>query len=192
LDKNLSATEYYNVELVKVPDNQILMPYNGWEWAAIYRYNKENDRNIIPVCIDTLASPIYQSMLTEQGIEFRDNLDNDRLIRQNYIALSIVELNDNVWTTKTTNARTYGCEVVLAKENIDVIDKVPNEPVGSWHWKPTNPYDIITGACEIETWGFVTMSNHNILLISSVIGVLYLVYMLAEKRMSRKKVSEKS
>jgi hypothetical protein len=192
LDPNLSATKYYNVELAKVPDGQILMPYYGWEWAAIYRYNKENGREIIPVSIDNISGKIYQDSLTEQGIKFEDNFSEDRLTRQNYIAMSIVELNNDVWTTKVTDAETYGCEVVLAKDNIEIINKSPTEPVGSWHWKPTNPYSIITGSCEIKKWGFITMSNHNILYISLVIVVLYLLYTLAERLMSRKKISEQS
>lgn len=186
LDKNLSAVKYYQVELNKVPDGQILMPYYGWEWAAIYRYNRENNRNIIPVCIDTLSSPSYQKLLIEQGVKFNDNNDPDRLIRQNYLALSVVNLNENVWTTKTTDARTYGCEVVLAKGNEVLLNKIPSEPAGQWHWKPNNPYDIITGACEINSWSFITMSNHNVLYISLVIGVLYLLYVMAEKMIKKK------
>lgn len=187
LDPNLSATEYYTVELAKVPDGQILMPYYGWEWAAIFRYNKENHRNIIPVCIDTLSSPSYQQLLKDEGVKFDDNLDKDRLLRQNYIALSVVNLNDNVWTTETTDAATYGCKVVPA--NHTLIEKISLiVPAGQWHWKPNNPYDIITGAIEVKEWAFITMSNHNVLYISMITGVVYLVYMMAEKRVSRKKI----
>jgi hypothetical protein len=189
LDKNLSATQYYEVELNKVPDGQILMPYYGWEWAAIFRYNKENDRNIIPVCIDTLVNPIYQEMLVEQGIKYEDNFDEDRLIRQNYLAWSIVTLNDNVWTTQVTEPKTYGCEVILAKDNLNAIIKLPTEKAGNWHFTPSNPYGIITGSIEIEEWCFITMSNHNMLLISLVILVCYLLYTLTERSFARKKVN---
>lgn len=180
LDKNLSAVQYYDVELDKVQDGQILMPYYGWEWAAIYRYNKENNRNIIPVCIDTLVSIDYQNMLIEYGVKFDDNNDEDRVQRQNYIALSIIELNDNVWTTRTTEAETYGCEVLPA--TTELLIKTPTEPAGQWHWKPNNPYDIITGACEIKSWSFITMSNHNVLYVSLVIGVVYLLFVMIERR----------
>lgn len=190
LDSNLSATKYYTVELAKVPDGQILMPYYGWEWAAIYPYNKENNRNIIPISIDNISGKIYQNMLTEQGIKFNDNEDPDRLTRQNYIALSIVDLNGNVWTTRVTDAETYGCEVLPATEAL--INKIPTEPVGSWHWKPSNPYSIIAGSIEVNEWGFITMSNHNVLYISLITGVVYLLYAVAEKRIIRKRVSEKS
>ena len=191
LDKNLSATEYYEVELDKVPDGQILMPYYGWEWASVFRYNKENDRNIKIVCIDTLANPLYQNMLTEQGVKFEDNFSEDRLTRQNYLALSIVRLNDNVWTTRTIDPKTYGCEVILAKGNEQYLNKIPSEPSGQWHWIPDNPYSIITGSIEIEKWCFITMSNHNMLFIIVVVGVTYLVYIMAEKRLWKKKTIAK-
>ncbi|MDD4876905.1 MAG: hypothetical protein PHQ86_07250, partial [Dehalococcoidales bacterium] len=121
-------------------------------------------------------------MLTEQGIKFEDNSSEDRLIRQNLLAVSIVELNENVWTTRTTDSRTYGCEVIPAKENIGVIDKMPTEPPGQWHWVPNNPYDIITGACEINSWSFITMSNHSVLNVSLILVVLYLVMALVDRR----------
>lgn len=165
LDPNLSASKYYYEELDKVPDGQILMPYYGWEWAAIYSYNKNNDRNIIPVCIDTLVSPAYQKYLDENNIKYDDNKDESRVARQNHLALSIVELNDNVWTTRTTDAETYGCEVITAEGNEQYLIKVPTEPAGMWHWKPSNPYDIVTGAIEISDWKFITVSNYNMIFI---------------------------
>lgn len=167
LDPKLSATEYYTVELDKVPDGEILMPYYGWEWAAIFRYNKENDRHIIPVCIDTLISHNYQGLLVDDNVKFHtyDNIEN-RQERQNAIALSIVDLNDNVWTTRTTDAETYGCEVIPAKGNENILIKIPTEPPGRWHFKPSNPYDVITGAVEVNEWRFVTVSNYSVLFIS--------------------------
>jgi hypothetical protein len=193
LDPNLSATEYYTVELDKVPDGQILMPYYGWEWAAIYRYNKENNRNIIPVCIDTLSSPAYQKMLKEQGIKFADNLDKDRLLRQNYLAMSVVNLNDNVWTTETTDDKTYGCKVVPAKGNNALVEKISLIiPAGQWHYIPDSPYGIITGSVEIQSWRFITMSNHNVLYISLTIMVLYLLYSMSERLYKSRKILEKS
>jgi hypothetical protein len=192
LDPNLSATQYYEVELDKVPDGQILMPYYGWEWAAIYRYNQEYDRNIVAVCIDTLLSKNYQKMLTEQGIKFEDNYSEDRLIRQNYLAVSIAELNENVWTTVTTDPNTYGCKVIKVGESAEALfNKFPNEPPGRWHWKPSSPYGIITGSVEIQEWGFVTISNHNMLVISSMIGVVYLLYTMTERMFKRRLVSAK-
>jgi hypothetical protein len=179
LDPNLSATEYYTVELNKVPDGQILMPYYGWEWAAIYKYNADNDRHITAVCIDTLVSPLYQDMLADWGVKFQDDFSLPTKERQNYIALSIVELNDNVWTTRTTDAATYGCEVLPATP--ELLIKTPTEKAGNWHWKPTNPYSIITGSCEISEWRFITMSNHNMLLVIICGGLGYLINALINK-----------
>jgi hypothetical protein len=170
LDPELSATKYYQEELPKVSDGEIFMPQYGWEWAAIYLYNANEKREIIPVCIDTLVSPVYQKMLTEQGIKFEDDNNEDRLTRQNGIALSIVELNDNVWTTEITVPETYGTSVVPAKGRNDLLEKIPTEPPGMWHWKPSNPYDIITGSIEISEWKFITMSNRNAFFMMSLMA----------------------
>lgn len=174
LDKNLSATKYYNEELVKVPNGDILMPEYGWQWAAIYLYNKNENRNIIPVCIDTLVSPDYQRMLDDWGVVYLDDNNEDRLSRQNYIALSIVDLNGDVWTTRTTDAETYGCEVInLAEidypEKEGYVAKYATEPPGQLHWKPSNPYDITTGAIEVGEWKFITLSSHNAFYLISLI-----------------------
>lgn len=185
LDPNLSATKYYYEELPKVKDGEILMPQYGWEWAAIYLYNANENRQIVPVCVDTLISPDYQKMLTEQGVKFDDNYDIDRLRRQNHIALSIVESNDNVWTTQGTDIATYGCEVVLAKGNNDLFYKIPTEPPGQWHFSPSNPYDIITGSIEVGEWKFITLSNHNAFFFMSLLiyafGLAYFLIKLGKR-----------
>ncbi len=190
LDPELSATKYYNEELNKVPDGQILMPYYGWEWAAIYSYNKEYDRQIIPVCIDVLISPVYQEQLKAQGIKFEDNNAQSRIMRQNYIAASIAELNDNVWTTRPTTPRTYGSEIFLVEDS-SVLQKIPTEPPAVWHWKPSNPYDIITGAIEVQEWNFITLSNRNMLFFIVVIGFSLFTYWLLVQAWNKKK-KEKS
>jgi hypothetical protein len=171
LDPELSATKYYYEELPKVPDNHILMPQYGWEWAAIYLYNANENKKIIPVCVDTLVSPVYQKLLAEQGVKFSsfDEMEDDRLNRQNRIALSIVRMNDNVWTTNPTVPETYGCEVVPAKGNEKFLEKVPSEPPGQWHWIPSNPYAITTGELEVNEWKFITLSNHNAFFILSLV-----------------------
>jgi hypothetical protein len=174
LDPELSATKYYNEELTKVPDGDILMPEYGWQWAAIYLYNKNENRNIIPVCIDTLVSPDYQKMLNEWDVRYEDDNNEDRLSRQNYIALSIVRLNGDVWTTRTTDDRTYGCEVInlaniQSPEKEGYVAKYSTEPPGQLHWKPSNPYDTITGAVEVSEWKFITLSSHNAFYLLSLI-----------------------
>jgi len=196
LDSELSATKYYDEELEKVPDGQILMPYYGWEWAAIYPYNKENDREIIPVCMDILTSDTYLNMIEEQGIEFEwYSNEQDRLVRQSKIALSIVELNDNVWTTKTTIPETYGVEVVLAEGNEELLYREPTEPPGQIHWKPSNPYDIITGAIEVSEWKFITMSNWNVgfFMVFGCIGLIFnwvIFIMPSKKKVKRETVTK--
>lgn len=184
LDPELSATQYYNEELAKVPDGQILMPYYGWEWAAIYSYNKNEDRNIIPVCSDTLLSDVYQNMLSEQGIKYEVVDNPDRMAKQVSIAQSIVMLNDNVWGTVISDPETYGTKVVPA--TIEIYDKVAPEPPGQIHWKPSNPYLFITGALEVSEWGFITLSNWNVLLFMSLgaIGLTlnYLIFILPAKK----------
>lgn len=186
LDKNLSATKYYNEELPKVPDGQILMPQYGWEWAAIYLYNKNENREIIPVCVDTLVSPEYQKMLTEWGVKFDDDNNDDRLMRQNYIALSIVSLNENVWTTNITEPETYGTEVIQARGNEWLIQKIPDEPPSQLHWKPSNPYDIITGAIEINEWKFITWTDKNARWLLSImayaIGMILITVVFFKRR----------
>ena len=166
LDKDLSANKFYTQELAKVPDGEILMPQYGWEWASIIPFNKREGRNIIAVDVDTVVSPVYQQYLIEQGIKFEDNFDKDSNTRQSFIATSIVKLNDNVWTTVTTDAETYGAEVVLAKDNLKSVNKMPTEPPAQWHWKPSNPFGYITGSIEINEWKFITWSNWNCLFFS--------------------------
>ncbi len=188
LDPELSASKYYNEELNKVPDGQILMPQYGWEWAAIYPYNHREGRNIIPICLDVLISPIYQQQLREQGIKLGDIFESDTLLRQAYIAKSIVEMNENVWTTITTNPKTYGTEVVPAKDNLQSLAKLPIEPTAQWHFKPSNPYDYITGAIEIEEWGFVTWANRNMLVVISlsIYGYAFIWFLLRMMKKGKK------
>ncbi len=186
LDSELSATKYYTEELGKVPDGQILMPYYGWEWAAIYPYNKDNDRDIVPVCMDVLTSPVYQEQLKAHGIRFDDNLNKSRIVRLNHIAMSIAELNDNVWTTRPTTPRTYGSEIFLVEDS-SVLQKMPTEPPATWHWKPSNPYDIITGAIEVQEWNFITLSNRNMLFFIVVIGFSLFTYWMMLQAWEKKK-----
>ena len=186
LDPELSASKFYNEELAKVPDGQILMPQYGWEWASIYPYNHREGRNIIPVSMDTLVSPVYQQQLRERGIKFGDIFEDNILLRQTYIAKTIVEMNENVWTTVTTNPKTYGSEVVLAKDNLQSLVKLPTETIAQWHFKPSNPYDYITGAIEVEEWNFITWSRKNMLVVISLgiygYGFIWFLLRMRKKR----------
>jgi len=190
LDKNLSATEFYTQELPKIPDGQMLMPRFGWEWAMIYVYDKNEHRNIIPVSVDTVVSPMYRQTLTQEGVKYADvgvAAQNEILQKQNALAASIVQLNDNVWTTVPTTPETYGAKVVPTNGDTSLVVKVPTNPPGEWHWKLSNPYDMITGAIEVKEWNFITMSNQNmfnVLLIGS--GGLLLILWIASSVRKKK------
>ena len=164
LDPELSAKQYYNHELRKVPDGQILVAQQGWEWASIYKFNKEENRNILPICIGTLPSKTYQQTLENMGIK----LDVPEVVRYEFssdIAASILELNENVWLTIPTAPRTYGAKIVPAEGNEELLGSTSHVVLSAqeWKWRPSNPYDIITGAIEVEEWVAITVSNYSCL-----------------------------
>lgn len=178
LDPNLSATHFYRQELPKIPDGQALMAQYGWQWAMVFPYNKNEGKNIIPIDIDTLVSPSYQEYLKSQGIRFQDNFDKSMALRQAFIANSIVALNENIWTTRTTEGKTYGAEVIKAKDYPELVNRLPTEPPAQWHWRPSNPYGIITGSIEIREWKFITFSNRNIRWYVTIIVLTLIPYLL--------------
>ena len=166
LDPELSATKYYREELSKVPDGQFLMPQYGWQWAMIFLYNKNEGRNIVPICVDTVVSSTYQDQLHKDGVKFDDvgiATRTDTLEKQNELATSIVRLNENVWVTRDTVPETYGTEVIQANHDESLVRKVSPYPPGQWHWKPSNPFEFITGSIEIRKWCFITLTNWNVL-----------------------------
>lgn len=168
LDPELSARQYYDNELPKVPDGEILLTQQGWEWAIVYLYNKEEGRDILPVCAGTLPSLDYQRQLDKWGIYYEVNQGDPLRVKSTNIALSIIDGNENVWTTLPTTPRTYGAEIVPAKENKAGLVNIPQTVAdGSmdmqWRWVPSNPYDIITGAIEVEEWMWIVFSNYTVL-----------------------------
>ena len=168
LDPELSASKYYYEELDKVPDGEVLLAQQGWEWAAVYSYNKENGKEIIPACVGSLPSLWYQENLKGQGVKLEGYPEAKIGDRPTLIAHSIMELNDNIWTTKSISPKTYGAEIVPSKGNEDLIMLSPVSITdGStdllWQWKPSNPYDIITGAIEVEEWVWIVFSNYSCL-----------------------------
>lgn len=170
LDKDLEASVYYREELDKIPDGDILVAQQGWEWAAVYPYNKEYDRNIIPVCVGTLPSKIYQESIIGQGVMLEDDENVNLGDRATYIAKSILANNDNVWITIPTNSRAYGAEVLQADGNEALLDWSPRTITNGsgdmiWQWRPSNPYDFITGAIEVDEWRDIIFSNYSILTI---------------------------
>jgi len=172
LDPELSARKFYDEELAKIPDGQILLAQQGWEWAIIYPYNKDEGRNVVPVCIGTLASPGYRTVLEDLGVDFRMPNDMSKMTLteiQDFVTLSIIENNENTWTTLPTSPETYGAEIVLAKGNEKLMTGTPKSITdGSmdmkWRWRPDSPYNIITGAIEIEGWSWLVFSNYTVLL----------------------------
>ncbi len=167
LDPNMSATKYY-AELNKVPDGQILVAQQGWEWAMIFVYNKYENRNIVPVCALNLPSQAYRELLRDTyGVNTDvNNTDGTIAERQSYQTEYVFDNNENVWFTQTSDARTYGAIIVKpTAESRQII--TPWRPLDSehpvWHWKPANPYDMITGAVEVTEWNNVLMSSYSIL-----------------------------
>ncbi|MDD3461623.1 MAG: DUF2723 domain-containing protein [Mesotoga sp.] len=178
LDPKLEASRFYHQELSKVPDGQIIMPYNGWEWAMVYAYNKNENRNIISVSVDTVASPVYRKVLDGLNVKYRDvgiATQQTVLEKQNELAQSIVEMNDNVWVTVPYNSENYGAKVVPANHDASLVMKIMTEPPGKVHWKPSNPYGFITGQIEVSEWTFITLSNHNMLFFAAVVVVWFIL-----------------
>ncbi len=193
LDPNLSATEFYTQELPKIPDGQILMPQYGWEWTATIIYNQEEHRNIVPVCVDSVASSAYREVLAQEGIKFDDvgvATQWDSFQKQNELAASIVRLNDNVWTTVPTTPETYGAKVMQTNHDESIVTKVITESPGQIHWKPSNPYSMITGAVEIKEWNFITLSTYSCLFFMEWGTFGYFAYWLLTKLFAPKKKSK--
>ena len=169
LDPNMSAMQFYNQELPKVPDGEILVAQQGWEWAMVFVYNKNEGHNIIPVCVGTLPSLIYQKQLTETyGINVMDFPDVAIGDRPTVIAKYVIENNANTWTTVPTTPETYGAAIVPAKANVDKLTMSPKSVTdGSmdmqWQFKPSNPYDIMTGSIEVRQWVWLVFSNYSVL-----------------------------
>jgi len=198
LDPSLSARQYYDNELPKVPDGEILLTQQGWEWAMVYLYNEEEGRDIVPICAGSLPSADYQQQLRDWGVAFAVNKDDPLSTQSTNIAYSIVEQNDNVWTTVPTDPKTFGAEIVVAKGNTEYLTNIPKTITdGSvdtvWQWKPSNPYDIITGSIEVDEWVWITFSNYNVqtMTMLGVIGsvpmwVLYMVFIRKKKWTLRK------
>jgi hypothetical protein len=190
LDKDLSARAFYDTELSKVPDGHILLAQQGWEWAMVYPYNKNENRNIIPVCVGTLASKQYQDLLKSWNINFDVPTEKMTLVElQDYILKSIIANNKNVWTTFPVEPKTYKAEIAplfvwnaplntpesewtqsTYEPNYNKLLNNLSVPQGvtdgssdmKWKWKPSNPYDIITGSIEVEEWIYIIFSNYSI------------------------------
>lgn len=190
LDKNLSAREFYNKELSKVPNEQILLAQQGWEWAIVFPYNMDNGRNIIPVATGTLPSKKYQDLIKSMGVKF--DVPSERLSLpelQDYLVRSVIKNNSNVWITVPSNPETYGAIIVPVIGNEDKIITTPDSILNrgmAWQLKPSNPYDIFTGSIEVNEWIYIVFSNYSVLtfLMMAVSGAIpiVLIYMIIKKK----------
>ena len=199
LDPNMSASKLYHVEFAKIPDDAIFMPNYAWEWEAIYKYNMDYGKNIYPICIDVLPSENYQEQLRNDDIVFVESNHLNRSVLSKEVAMSIVALNDNVWTTVSTDPSTFGTEVVNANGDTSLIVPIDIERITQmeqnpqWAWKPYNPYDIITASITVTHWNYVLLSNWSVsfFITLAAIGLLlnWLVFILPQRR-SRKEEEE--
>lgn len=201
LDPELSARKFWNEELSKIPDGQILLAQQGWEWAIVYPYNEDKSRNIIPVCIGTLASMQYRDILQDLGVKIDAVPEDLNLIQtQNFVLQSIIDNNANIWTTLPTTTRTYGAETVRIEGYEDQIIQTPksiDRDIIPVQWMPSNPYDIITGAIEVDEWVYIVFSNYSALTFT-MLGVIGFVpvwigwmLLVKKKRWSIKAAKEK-
>lgn len=174
MDKDLAATKFYEEQLPRLNDGDIFVTMAAWEWIEVFYYNKENDRNIIPVCVGILASNEYQDMMRDRGVviplemsevQVGSSSSHELNKKQVDVAMSIIENNDNVWVSHSTEPEVYGAVLVPAEGNEHEISRWvgESEVIPQWRFKPSNPYDIITGAIEVEEWVFILQSNRSVL-----------------------------
>lgn len=163
LDADKSAMKFYE-DLDRIPDGEYFMG-GGWTWAMVYVYNKEEGRNIIPISVDALPSQEYLALLDGMGVRFNESQSESYITRQGEIAVSITELNEGVWVAKETKPEVYQYEIVRAKGNEDYIGRWIGQEIkpGNWQWKPSNPWEFVSGQLEVSEWHHILWSNRNML-----------------------------
>ncbi len=216
LDRNLSAQKFYDEELVKIPDGDIFMTNSAWQWQLALLYNREKksivilstedwsghiyamtylttNRHIIPICIGTLTGEPYLQQLENQGVKLERNYSKDSNERQGLIAQSILRLNPNVWMDVPTEPSTYGAKVIKG-DNGQVAALLTHSGMTtktSVNWKPMNPYDVVTGARQVEEWQFLTYSNWNMRLVIGLLSVGLILNWAMWRRTETKSVVKK-
>jgi len=203
-DPHMSANELMTVEFAKLPSNAIFMPNWGWEWESIYLYNAEHHERITPILEDDLNSPTYRTQIENAGIKLTVYTQYDESMNEKMMAQSIIAENDNVWTTVTTDSKTFGSEVVEANHNVGLVP-LPDEAIikkndalsiydlADYRIKPYNPLDILETNLFENEWSYVIVSNKNFLLLveAGFLGfmIIYVPYRIGERR---KKMLEKN
>ncbi len=175
LDPEMSAMKFYNEELPKIPDGDKFLG-GGWTWAMVYLYNKEEGRNIIPISIDALPDKNYWAVLDKMGIKYDRNLlpkefNFSYITVQGELALSIAENNEGVWIAKETKPEVYQYVIEPAKGNEAYIGRWIGEEIqpGTWQWKPSNPWEYVSGQLEVAEWYHTLWSSRNAFFLISLI-----------------------
>ena len=197
LDSQLSATEYYTKELPKVTNGAIYMPLWAWEWEAAFKYNKDNNAHLIIVCEDMLYNKDYQKQISNEGVRFITSSSKNQSIVNKEIAQSIILMNDDVWTTVTTNPSTFGAEVVNAGHDVNYAP-LPNEALlasmaahPSWKFIPDAPYSIFTTALVETKWQYIIVSNYSLFFFIDWGGGFLFVYWLMLKYIEKQNKKNK-
>lgn len=179
LDPEMSATKFYHEELAKIPDGQYYMG-GGWTWAMVFYYNKEEGRNIIPICTDIIPSRKYIDLLQSQGIDAIYIEDASYIDKEGKGALYIAQNNPNVWIAQVTKPEVYQYTVVPANDHLEYIGRWIGQDIepGNWRWQPSNPYKFITGALEVAEWHHILWSNRSVLFIGAFAVGGYFVWWL--------------
>jgi hypothetical protein len=173
------------------------MPNGGWYWEAIFLYNRENNKHLIPVCEDILPSVTYQKELESEGIKLTPNTDPNLSIESNEMAKSIIALNDNVWTTVYTDPQTFSVNVVEANHDTSLIPALnmaliqQNDTHPTWKFIPENTFAILSTADFVTKWSYVIMSKYNLRLFLVIFAVIYALMVFIPK-MWRKKDAVKT
>jgi G:T-mismatch repair DNA endonuclease (very short patch repair protein) len=194
LDPQLTATKFYNEEYPKLKDGQIFLNMlPGGEWEMTFYYNKKEGRNIIPICMGMLPNPAYQEQLRGLGVNLLGSDLKNGTDAEVEIAKSIVELNPDVMVTKPTSLYDYGAVLVPAAENMNELTQWAGYKIQTvWHFKPSNPYDILTGKLELTQWKWTLQSTWDF----KFFFVLFIIWLIGKWFMDgmprRKKAEVKS
>lgn len=187
LDPEMSAMKFYNEELSKVPDGEIFLG-GGWNWAMVFLYNKNEGRNIIPVSTDMLPSKEYRRYLDKIDVKYEVPEGDSYITAQGRLTLSVASLNDGVWIAKETKPEVFQYVIEKADDNQAYLGRwIGQELVPEWKWKPSNPYEFISGQLEVSDWHHILWSNKNanVVVASGLLGwAFYRVFMA---RLDRRK-----